>query len=241
MKKHFTAILLLVSISCLGQGREFKDLEEFSHWVVNYYKDPEPHHLFDAFKYMSGNEEVGEDKIYLLVFFASSLRNDTSQQSFFFSQLKETTNQFILYDFGLTLWLIQSEHSSGLLEKFYNLKQIDGKAFQQEFELLDPDIWADPIGRVKMESLWFHFYGSGDDKSIIKIISVLKDLNPDDPFSNSAVIAYKAQVDLANHAVEHDKVLAICKKQRDRSDNDLKSALNEIIKAATAARKKLKK
>ncbi|HEX5168228.1 MAG TPA: hypothetical protein VFW11_03585 [Cyclobacteriaceae bacterium] len=239
MKRQLTIILLLISICSWGQGRQFKDLNDFTDWMTNYYKHPEPQYLFDAFKYGSSSKEIANSgsRSNLAAFFASSLRNDTTQQSFFFSQLKETTNEDFIYGFGLTLWLIHTEHSSRLLQNFLNQNQIN--KYQKEFEIITnakyPDIWADPIiGAAQLDLLWADFFATGNEKSVMRIISVLKDLNSSD--YNVKMIAGSAKWSLTSNAIRHDKVLSICKNQKDNSDNELKRALDEIIKTATKER-----
>jgi hypothetical protein len=239
MKIHLTIIFLLTSICSWGQGRHFKDLNDFTNWMTNYYKHPEPQYLFDAFKYGSSSQEIANSgsRSNLAAFFASSLRGDTTQQFLFFSQLKETTNEDFIYGFGLTLWLIHTDHSSALLQRFLNLNQI--KKYQKEFELITnakyPDIWADPIiGAAQLDILWADFFATGNDKSILKIISVLKDVNSSD--HNSKIIAGSAKWSLTSNAIRHDKVLSICQNQKDNADKELMTVLDEIVKTAKKQR-----
>jgi len=240
MKRHLIVIFLLISVYSWGQGRHFKDLNDFTDWVTNYYRHPEPQYLFDAFEYGSNSQEIANagSRSHLAAFFASSLRGDSTQQSFFYSQLKETTNEDFIYGFGLTLWLIHTEYSLGLLQKFLNLTQV--KKYQKEFEVITkakyPDILADPIiSSAQLDILWADFFATGNEKSVIRIISVLKDLNSTEP--SSKMIAGSAKWSLTSNAIRHDRVLSICKTQKENSELDLRKALEEIVKTAIKERR----
>jgi hypothetical protein len=239
MKRYLVIIALLTNICSRGQVREFKDLNDFSNWMSNYYKNPEPKYLFDAFKYGSSSREIADfgSRSTVTTFFAACLRNDTTQQSFFLSQLNETINEDFIYGFGLTLWLIHTEHSGKLWQKFVQLDQI--KKYQKEFAMIANskyrDIWTDSINAAEqLDLLWADFFATGNERSIQRIISVLKNIKSTD--NNTMMIASAAKWSLTSNAISHDKVLSICKTQELTADKDIKEALEQVIKDATKER-----
>ena len=60
-KSYLLIVLLLLTTICsLGQALQFNDLNDFTEWMTNFYKHPEPHYLFDAFRYGTSNQEIAK-------------------------------------------------------------------------------------------------------------------------------------------------------------------------------------
>jgi hypothetical protein len=238
--------ILLIIIFCwtacsYGQTKTFKNIEELSQWMMNYYKNPEPHFLLDAFKYATPKKKIAKagSRPMLMGFFSSSLSKDTIRQREFFNQLKDTNDEDYIYGYGLTLWYIHSEFSISLMDKFLGQERL--KKYDLEFDNMRdqrfPNIWTDSIKEpAHLDKLWADFFATGNEASIRKIITKLADLKSNNQYD--VVTANSARWSLASNSIAHDKVFEVCKSEFDTSDKVTSEALGQIISEAEKQRKK---
>jgi hypothetical protein len=240
MKRLFTIIFLTTSLYSIGQPQRFKNGNEFGIWTMNYYKNPEPNDLFDAFIFATESKEIAQagSRGIMMSFFASALRNDTIRQQEFFDKLQTTKDENLIYGFGYVLWLIHTEFSLNSFEKFKNLNQIE--KYKKDFDSLTKgtflSIYTDPITKAEhLDMLWADFFATGNEESIKKIITKLIDIDSANPVDK--VTAGSAKWSLTSNSIRHDRVFETCKTQRaDIADNKIKMTLDEIIKEATKQR-----
>ena len=85
MKKFLIIILLGLTVCSFGQTKKFKGVDDYGTWIMNYYKNPQPNLLFDAFNYGIHNKKIAKagDRSMIIVFFSSCLRKDTIMQQAF--------------------------------------------------------------------------------------------------------------------------------------------------------------
>jgi hypothetical protein len=208
-------------------------MDDYAAWIMNYYRNPEPHRLFDAFDYGVHNKKVAkaDGNTMIVVFFSSALRLDTILQRAFYQKIGNTRDEDFIYTFGLTLWQIHTDFSNKLLDEF--LKQSNVKKYDAAFKELRAekfvDIWTDPIIYPEhLDMLWTDFFATGNEESIRKIISKLSDLNSTDPFALAA--AGSAQWSLTSNSFKHEKVLNVCIRESEIQDNSIiKAAIDEIV------------
>jgi len=241
MKINFAIIFILSLSSCLlGQTNSFKDLNEFSLWIMNYYKAPERNRLFEAFTFATSSQEIAQagSRTIAMSFFASCLRNDPGKLKEFYDNLSVATDTNLIYGFGYVLWLIQTDTSLQMFNQFKNLNQQN--KYKEDFESLTKinpiNIWTDPIVEAEhLDYLWADFFATGNEQSIRKIITKLIDLNSKDQVDK--ITANSAKWSLTSNAITHDTVFQVCNEERETiKDKKIRKALDEIIKVATKER-----
>jgi hypothetical protein len=236
MKIVLTVFLLGLMNCSFGQSKRFKSLDDYEAWIMNYYKNPEPYHLFDAFNYGVHSKKIEKagNNTMIIAFFSSALRKDTTSQRTFYKKIGNTKDEEYIYSFGLTLWQIHTDFSIKLLDKFLvqdNIKKYDA-AFDRMRAEKFIDIWTDSINHPEhLDMLWTDFFATGNEESIKKIISKLSDLNSMNDFD--VATAGSAKWSLISNSIRHQRVLDICIRERDVSDSKIKAALDQIIESVS--------
>jgi hypothetical protein len=230
----FVSVLCLVfNVSLSAQEKDFHKSGAFEDWVMNYYKNPEPQHLWYGFTHMTKDKEIRKSgaRSLMVVFFASALRNDTLRQTEFFNKLSNSGDKDLVYGFGLVLWNIQTDFSLKKLTEFQNLKSV--KRYRSDFEALQktelPDLLNDPVEHPHhLDMLWADFFATGSELAVLKIITNLSELESEHPFE--VATAGSAKWSLTSNGIQHDAVHAIIRKRIDDEPNELiKSTLQQII------------
>ena len=210
-------------------------MDDYEAWMMNYYKNPEPSLLFDAFNYGVHSKKIAKagNDVMIIAFFSSALRKDTTSQRAFYKKIGNTKDEDFIYSFGLTLWQIHSDFSIKLLDEFLNQDNIEkyDAAFDRMRAEKFVNIWTDSISHPEhLDMLWTDFFATGNEESIKKIISKLSDLNSMDYFD--VATAGSAKWSLTSNSIRHQKVLDICIRERETSNSNIKVALDQIIEDA---------
>jgi hypothetical protein len=239
MKNLTTILLLITSLCAVGQTSNFKDLQDYTVWMMNYYKNPEPQFLFEGFRYGVQSKAIANagSRNLVVSFFSSCFRNDTVRQNALFREVEQSSHEDFIRGFGLTLWYIHSEYSLNKFQQFADLKQF--QKYKDDFEALKKqkytNLWIDPIiDPSHLDMLWADFFATGNGKSVEKIITKLADLDSKDSFQQT--IAGSAMWSLTSNAIHHDKVFDVCKTQIETADQKTKGYLKEIVKEAKKQR-----
>jgi|GEM_PF-5711870 hypothetical protein len=240
MKILLTITFLATSFYSIGQNKRFDNANDFGLWMMNYYKNPKPDELYEAFRFGTHDKEIAKagSRAIMMGFFSSCLRNDTLRQMDFFNRLQKTKDENFIYGFWFTLWLIHSDFSLNLMDNFQKLKQI--QKYNRDFEEIKNgkflNIWTDPIVEAEhLDMLWADFFATGNEGSIKKIITKLSDLDSKNYVDK--VTAGSAKWSLTSNSITHDKVLETCQRQREISDDKIKATLDQIIEEANKQRK----
>jgi hypothetical protein len=236
MKTLLLTILIASTLCANAQSRSFKDGNDFGRWTMNYYRNPEPAALFDAFNYACQSREVAQagSRTIMLSFFASILRTDTIGQENFFNRLRTTTDTNLVYGFAYLLSFINTEFSLKTLEKFKNLEQLS--KYEKEFDALlnqNPlNIYEDPITQaIHLDMLWADFFATGSTTSVERIITKLSDIKSDNAVDK--IVAGSARWSLTSNSIHHERVFQTCEKQREETEDiKIRKSLDEILKEA---------
>jgi hypothetical protein len=241
IKHIFILCLWLMATSTFGQAKVFRSTKDFSNWEMDYYKNPQPQFLQDAFEFAVQNKEIKASGSRNLTFrfFASCMSKDTLKQAEFFALYKNSTNDDFVYGYAMTLLMIHSDYSLMKLGQFINLPQTT--KYKRDFEKLMSekyvDIWSEPVAYPQhLDMLWADFFATGSEKDVEKIIGKLSDIESTD--YNAKMVAGSAKWSLTANAIRHDVVFDVCKKQVTTADDKMKKTLNEIISSAEKQRKR---
>ena len=82
-----------------------------------------------------------------------------------------------------------------------------------------------------LDELWACFTATGEGRYVKRIISVLPWLDSEQNDAEKTIIAETAKWSLSSNAIQHKRVLAICKREYNE-ESKAKTALNEIITKA---------
>lgn len=234
MKKLLLPILCCISLYSASQNK-FNDANTFGIWMMEYYKNPEPDALFEAFHFATTSEKIEKSgsRPVIYMFIASAIRTDTLRQREFFNKLKATKDKDPVFGFGIVLWLIHTEQSQKMLDQFISLK----RKYKSDFDNLKKqkyeDILIEPVtSAMHLDMLWASFFATGSAEPVRKIISKLSDID-----SDPTRVTASARWSLTSNAIRHDIVYQTCEKVLDEtSDEKIRKTLTEVITKATEER-----
>ncbi len=240
--KQITWIIFFLIFSTLISAQDFKfnDATDYGNWIMNYYKNPQPDYLFEAFKYGVNNKEIADagSRDLVLSFFAAIFKQDTLVLNDFYDRLKTEKNQNLRYGFIFTLWYTDGDYSKIKLREFQHLKinkkdvaNIDSLLKTQPIDIFNDSI-SDP---THLDMCWADFFSTGREQGVLKIITALENINSTN--YNKKVIASSARWSLRNNAYRHEKVYKIISKQIENGESDIETELVSILKEVDEKRK----
>jgi hypothetical protein len=235
MNRVFLIIVILMATHAAFAGEEFKSQEDFSHWLTFYYENPEPNRIPDAVKYMSQSGVLNNNNATSPIFgFLSGvflgnpeLINQWLKE---LHNLKEKHMSVVV----LGLWYsgLQDTKSqvSALLDEYPKLKPEfsfinQGSPMTVEQIPLEQGPWV-------LDALWGKFMATGESTPVERIITTLPwiDIKGD---TNRLLIGGSARWSLTSNAVQHKRVLEICKEVVKTQSGEVAEKLGEVIEYAT--------
>lgn len=267
MKNTIIFLILLMSIHAYGQNstgkdpsespipdtssmktindneliREKSDPDEFSEWVMNYYKKPEPNLIVPLIKKSSESgvfsdvQNIGPP---LFGFIAGALKKNPELTEIFakdLSTLDEKQYSIIL----IGIWYADVPNSKNVIET--SLKDHPNIKNKYEFLSTNPvSLLSVPARRGPwvLDAMWGYFFATGEDDPIIKIISVLpwideskesEIISMGEEGLNLMTTAGAAKWSLISNARQHKRVLEICENQISKQPEPIATQLKDII------------
>lgn len=235
MKKilFLVKFLFVFLVNGYSQNIEFKNVNEFSDWIMNYYKNPKPDNLYTAFEYGLTNKEIemSGSRNLIMHFFSSIFRDNLEIQKEFYEKLEGVENQNLRYGFVFSLWYANTEKSFETIRLYRNLK-VNKKDIENIDSLLKTkpkDLFNEPITNPsELDMLWANFFATGKEKSILKIIKVLENIDSEN--YNEKILASAARWSLRNNAYIHKEIYNIVSNKAKKENQALKNELNSILK-----------
>jgi hypothetical protein len=237
--KAFVAVLIFLAAAA-AHAQPFTDPEQAGQWFTYYYLKPEPERIPDALRTMSAAGLLKPDKGAAPVtgFLAGVLaarpqgaRALAQRLSF----LPEDEQSVLL----LGLWY------SGIPDANSILKEISAAMPGHEGRIRF--LLATPAPRIVemppdqgawvLDAWWGYFLATGDELPVRAVIAVLPWVEVRGDVGRLA-IGGAARWSLASNAVQHDRVLEICKAQLSVQPPETARLLGEVVKAAEAERAK---
>lgn len=235
MRLFLSVVFVLLSLPGFGQNK-FNDAEKLSQWMMHYYEQPEPEYLFAAFEFANQSKEIGKSgsRGIMMSFIASAIRHDTVRIADFSRKLATTTDKDIVFGFLLVLWYVDTDYSFKKIKEFSEYKHlkryhkdITSILNQQPLDLFNAEI----VSPDHLDMLWCDFFATGNEASIERISTKLKDLKSEDAVQK--VTAGSARWSLISNSVQHDRVYQICQKLAETTaDPELKAQLETIVTLA---------
>ena len=221
-----------------SHAQAFADADQATRWFTYYYVKPEPERLPEALRVLSAagllKEDTGAPPVtgFLSAVFRArpqGARDMVARLSF----LPDDEQQVVL----LGLWY------SGVPDAKTILKELSAsmpvQAPRIAFLLATPSIPVVEVppdqGAWVLDAWWGYFFATGDALPIRAIIAVLPwaQIRGD---AGRLLIGGAARWSLTSNAVQHDRVLAICKEQLRAQPGEVAKLLGEVVKAAETER-----
>ena len=206
---------------------------ELNDFMSYYYLHPTPEKVPQAVQAMHKmgylqKESAGAPLTAFLSLIFKSTSSAIEKSLVDFSSYPPTEQQVLLR----ALWLADTSQSKMALQKFKL-----GNDNAELFKSVPPKIEQLPVESPDvLDMLWGAFMASGDEKYVIQVISVL-------PYSTikgnipHLMVGGSAKWSLTSNAIQHKRVLDICKAQLEKQPKEVKEILLEVISEAEKERK----
>lgn len=198
-------------------------------WVSNYYQNPRPDDLLPAVYSLSRNgyfESLGQPAI-AIGFFTTVFAQNPQRVNQWLSQTEGLPEQHRRV-LAVAAWKSGSFTGARLVRDMS--AQMDAGLRQEIRELLvtgsAPVATTPVLSSSSMNLQWGAFLASGDERHIVNVLTALGSAQPG--------LATSARFALAQNAVAHPRVLAICRAQLDKQPESVRSEIRAALNAAAA-------
>jgi hypothetical protein len=212
----------------------FADAETLLRWITYYYTKPEPRLVAEAIRSVSnqGFVKEGQNSAPFIGFIAGVISKTPAMAEPLAEQLQSlpTVDQPMLI---LGIWYSSSPKATTLMEQL-------GKAMPEHQGMIDQLLASGrtslldfPLERGPwvLDALWGYFMATGDAEPVSRIISTLPWVNVRGDVSR-LLIGGMARWSLTSNAIQHQPVMATCKKELDSQPPEVADVLREVIAAA---------
>ena len=227
------AVALAAPLSVQAQ-QAFDSSEALGHWITYYYKKPEPGRVADAvlFASQSGLFKDGKAAPPFIGFLAGWFsQNWSSAESVVDALLAlPAEDQPVLV---LGLWYSAAPDSKAMLARYAARMPSQEKLIAQLTASAQPSLTGIPLeqGPWVLDALWGNFMATGRDAPVLRLMSALPwaSIKGDIP---RLLVGGSARWSLTSNAVQHPRVLEICRTQLSRQPEAVAVPLAEVIRAA---------
>ena len=243
---HPAALLIwfaLVLPASAQSAEAFDNPEAFGAWVTYYYRSPEPSKVADAllFASTSGFFKDGKASPPFFGFLAGWFAQNWPLAESVVERLTALPpdDQPVLV---LGLWYSATPDSKALLAKYVSRMPAQEKLVAQLSRTTQPQITDIPLeqGPWVLDALWGNFMATGSDAPIVRLLSALPwaTVKGDIP---RLLVGGSARWSLISNAVQHPRVLEICRAQLSRQPENVATPLAEVIREAESELRSAKK
>ena len=212
----------------------FGSLDEVDAWMKHYYLHPEPEKVPLAIEFLAKGGILDDFTVHplFIAFFGEIFRHNEKRLPSWMKRLDSLreSHKKLLWS---ALWFSYTKKGKELLQG------VDLKAHPASKELIDtllrqspPDVLTIPVDSTAVvDSLWGAFQATGNEDCVLRVIEVLPWVNEkSDP--KKLLVGGVAKWSLTSNAVQHERVLKICKIQVDKQPQEVQSVLKEVIHQA---------
>jgi len=128
--------------------------------------------------------------------------------------------------------LSNNSHEKSILMKVKAASPPEAEGFIDRLLAEEEDVLIKTISDPSvLDLLWGRFFGSGDERCVQRIISVLPWLQ-DRSNATKMLVGGAAQWSLTSNAMQHQRVMEICRREVATQPDEIKMVLREIIHRA---------
>lgn len=230
-------LALLVAVACshaLAAEDDFSDAEALGGWITYYYKSPEPHRVADAMLAASaqGFANGGERAPAFFGFLAGVISKNPAMAEELaqaLSALPEADQPILI----LGIWYSDLSDPSPLLQQLRktmpgHAAMIDRLLTNGRLRLRDLPLEQGPW---VLDALWGNFMATGDDAPVVRIISTLPWIEVRGDVTRLSV-GGAARWSLISNAIQHEAVMAVCRREVTTQPKEVAVLLGEVIAEA---------
>jgi hypothetical protein len=224
--------VVLQTLPCLG-GQSARDEFNLNEWITYYYLHPQPDRTVEAILFMSAKGYLDKETAQspLAAFFSQLFSQNPQSIELWFSKLEGLPNAQRRLLCG-ALWYSDTPQGLEQLKKeAARVAPLDNADIVKLTTAKPPSIASLEITAPSvLDMLWASFMATGDERYVIRIISTLPWV--EEKNLNRLLIAGAARWSLTSNAIQHRKVLEICKAQVGKQEEKTVSILKEVLKQA---------
>ncbi len=231
--KSFITFLFVILLT-FPTYADFKSPEEVSKWLTHYYEHKDISLALNALEYMSKSGMLAHKKshpstIGFLAGIFDENQNKTTDISNKLMSIKKFPKEIIING----LWYSKSSGAKKtvlkLTEKYQELKKnYNSISEDKNISVLKLSLENKP---QVIDILWGYFMATGNEQAVLKVIKAIKWSDAKDDI-DKLIIGVAANQSLTANAIQHAKVLEICKAQINKQPKQISDKLKEIVKIA---------
>jgi hypothetical protein len=206
--------------------------EQASHWMQQYYTEPEPDKLMPAMKVLAKAGALDKPNLCIIIFVGAVFADNPERINQWVTEFQEFTPEQQIYYLLSALWYANTEKSLKALKTIRaNASAIVSKHIDHLLENPAPPPLKKAVTTpASLDVFWSEYFATGDERFVIKIIQVL-------PWSSEGetdhgTIGSAAVWSLTSNAKQDPHVLAICEQQLDKQSSTVKPYLQKVIEQA---------
>lgn len=231
--------IVLITLVTPGHARqhvEFDNAKDLAGWMTSYYQHPEPDRIVEAmraasrFGLLRGTNTAPPMFGFLAGWF---LDNDAATDAVIDKLADLPPEDLPAVIAGL--WYSGAPGSIPALKKYASRMPSQQAVIAERVARRSQGIAAVPLenGAWAVDALWGNFSATGKDAPVVRIMTALPwtTLKQSD---KRRLVGEAARWSLTSNAVQHPRVLAICREQLKQQPKDVAKVLAEVIKQAEA-------
>lgn len=229
---------LLVGFALDGRAQAFSAAPQVTGWMSHYYEHPQPERVEAAVRYLSKSGYLGKrGSAPAVMGFISGVMaanpGGARALALRLADLPEAQQPVLL----IGLWYSGVPDSAAILRDLMPRMPGQKERISNFIATAAPKITDIPPERGSwvIDMLWGDFIATGSEEAVKRIIDVLAWLHPGGEHSQMAVAA-SARWSLLGNAVQHERVLQICKAELARRPRDTTAVLRQVVEEAEAQR-----
>lgn len=226
--------LILVCSPAISADEHFADAEALGRWITYYYSNPEPQHVVEAIRAASsqGFMKNGKKTPPFIGFIAGVISENPLMAEPLaerLATLPEVDQPVVI----LGIWYSTYPDAKPLLEHLSKLMPSHRTMIDHLLANGRPGILELPLeqGPWVLDTLWGYFLATGDDAPVIRIISALPWVKVRGDVSR-LMVGGAARWSLISNAIQHERVMAVCRKEEASQIEEVKEVLRDIIAVA---------
>lgn len=232
--RHLLALIAtLAATFALADSNSLSTEEALGKWVTYFYSHPEPHRVPEALAAASKLDAFRGGKAVppFFGFVAGVLGKEPALAAVLieqFGDLPESAQPVVI----LGIWYSGHPDTRALLASIARAKPVHASMLEAlkgtAPRLVDISLEEGPW---VLDALWGHFMATGDDGPVLRIMSALPwvEVRGNIP---KLLVGGAAQWSLASNAVQHPRVLQLCKAQLSAQPKDVALVLRKVISMA---------
>jgi hypothetical protein len=236
LKALWRSLVLALALACsagFAATDKFADAQTLGQWITYYYVQPEPQRVGEAIRAASSKGFMQNGKAAPFIGFIAGVANKSPSMAQTlakqFATLAKVDQPVVI----LGVWYSGHPEAKPLLERFL-------KTMPAHKAMIEHLLASAPLGLLELpleegpwvlDALWGYFMATGDAAPVARIITALPWVNirGDVP---RLLVGGAARWSLISNAIQHERVMAVCRNELASQSPDVRMVLSEVIASA---------